>query len=170
MLRQAAQLHQGVLVNLFQAQNEVLEASLGRQREGLVAVVADLERVLKRDLELRAAGHAEHAKMLAALRETAAELQAQAGALGKDGAARIQQLGELTRVVAQQVNAVDQSYMGMVTALEAASETSNLQLKRYLETAEARQTHFFDSYDMAVTKLYEKLLQAANYLAEAAGK
>ncbi|MDB5099226.1 MAG: hypothetical protein JWM80_3647 [Cyanobacteria bacterium RYN_339] len=170
MTRQAAQLHQGMLVELFNGQNQVLEASLGRQRQGLEGVVAELERVLKRDLELRAAGQAEHGRAILALRETTTELQAQAGTIGRESAARIHQMAELTSLVGAQVAAVDKSYAGLVASLDAAMAGSNEQLKRYLETAESRQTHFFDTYDMAVTKLYEKLLQAANYLAEAAAK
>jgi hypothetical protein len=166
--RQAAQLHQGMLAELFTGQNQILEGALGRQRQGLEGVVAELERVLKRDLEIRAAGQAEHGRGILAMREAGTELPGQAGAIGKDSAARIQQMTELTRVVGEQVTAVDRSYAGLVSSLDSAMASSNEQLKRYLETAESRQTHFFDTYDMAVTKLYEKLLQAANYLAEAA--
>jgi hypothetical protein len=170
LTRQAAKLHQGMLTPLFEQQNLALEAALGRQRQGLEAVVAELQRVLARDLEIRAAGQAEHARVLGALREATAELQGQANAIGRESAARIQQMGELTKLVGEQVAAVDRSYAGLVAALDAAMAGSNEQLKRYLETAEVRQTHFFDTYDLAVTKLYEKLLQAANYLAEASAR
>jgi len=164
--RAVQQHHEGLQV-LFSAQHDALAAALSGQREGLIAVVADLERVLRRDAELRAAGNQEHARAIGSVREATAELVRYAQAVGLHNGERIEQLQELARLVGDQVQAVDKSYAGLVTTLDQAMATGNTQLARYLETAAERQGHFFDSYDAAVTRLYEKLLQAANYLVEA---
>lgn len=148
-------------------QNETLGATLGEQRAGLLAVVGELERVIRREAELRATGQSEQEQAIASVREAMVEVHRFAGGVGLYTGERVQQLQDLARLTTDQVAAVDKSYAGLVATLDTAMATSNEQLKRYLETAEGRQTHFFDTYDTAVTKLYEKLLMAANYLVEA---
>lgn len=159
--------YQGALTDFFNEQNNLLEGTLGEQREGLAAVVLDLQRTFRDEAQGRARMSAEVDAAAGQLLGTLERLEQFSAAVGLTTGERVLGLQELARETGQQARRVEDAYRGLVGQVQQAMDASNEQLSRYLAHGESREKQFFSSYDEAVAKLTDGLMEVAEYLAQA---
>ncbi len=152
--------YQAALTSFFEEQNNLLEGTLGEQREGLHAVVRELNDVFgeaaktqNEQLE-RATTTVEAASDLAA----AVANTSSAGMLHVREAA--QEIGRQSQELGRRHDRGQRAFDESVDKLEGA-------LGEYLEKAQAAYAKDFDEMDRATTRISEQLLAAAQVLATA---
>jgi hypothetical protein len=159
--------YQASLDAFFRQQNNLLEQTLGAQRDGLAAVVEDLERAFAEEARKRGALAEQVDTSMLAVSNTVARVEAFATAIGLQSGERLLHLQEVAREGSRQAARIDEAYRGLAQQLQEAMVASNQHVANYLAKADERQTQFFESLDQAVAQVSDGLMQTAQYLAEA---
>ena len=149
--------YQAALSSFFEEQNNLLEGTLGEQREGLKRVVDSLDAVFK-DEEERIT------QSMDKIRDTTETVVRMLNTLGLADGSRLVLLTELNRKAVDQMNRLEQSYRGLVEQLEGTLQRSNLHISETLEKAWRHEERFFSEAADATAQISSTLLETANYI------
>lgn len=159
--------YQAELKEFFVEQNNLLESTLGEQRQGLLQVVQELQNVFNVEYSRRQQLTEELEQNLTKIQETTQVVSRLANTIGLSSGERLKQLQELTGSLGGEAQRVEQVYENMVAQLNQALESSNQHLVTYLERSRESQMQFFTEADRATSKIANQLLMAANHLVAA---
>ena len=148
--------YQKSLEQFFQQQNNLLEGTLGQQREGLAVVVANLEQVFNAEAERRNLMNQSMDK----IQETVEVINRLASAVGLTSQQQKLEMKEFIRDLAQEINKVQQQHYSYTNKVDEM-------LHNWSNNLTTSQTKFFDDADSAMAKISGGLLEAANILVAA---
>jgi hypothetical protein len=159
--------YQEALQLFFNRQNELLEGTLGKQRQGLAEVVNDLQLAFEEEYQRRSDLATETEQNITKIQETVNIVTNFANVIGLTSAERLEQIKEISRGLGEEASHIEKAYSGMIQQFNQALEMSNQHLVNYLEKASQSQNLFFTQADAATAKVSQQLLQSANYLVAA---
>jgi hypothetical protein len=139
--------YQSSLQEFFTEQNNLLEGSLGQQREGLAEVVANLQGVFQEETERRR----QLSQSMDKIQETVRVVRDLAVAVGLSDQDSLLKLKDHVRDISDQISRTQKEYN---TILQSWSEKLN-----------QSQVLFFTEADSAIANVANNLLEAANILA-----
>ncbi len=154
------QQYQANLKMFFEEQNNLLEGTLGEQRNGLAVVVTNLDHVFQEEAHRRSELSREVDRSMNQIRQAAKEVGNLVNAVGLNDSQRLVQLQELARGIGEQVQRVDNSYR------ELSSSFSD-SLMAWQHHFNESQTHFFNQADSAMATVCGNLLKTAEVLVAA---
>lgn len=159
--------YQASLQDFFTKQNNLLESTLGEQRQGLAQVVEDLQTAFQKEAMKRQALAQEVDQSMANIQQTVQVVSNLANAVGLNSGARLAQIQELSHGMGKQVLELESAYKNLANQFNQSLQKGDEQLTRYLQGVAESETRFFKDADRATAKLCNNLLQAANYLVAA---
>ena len=166
-LEQFRQGYQASLQDFFTKQNNLLESTLGEQRQGLAQVVEELKTAFQKEAIKRQALAQEVDQSMTKIQGTVQVVSNLANAVGLNSGARLAQIQEISHGMGKQVLELESSYKNLVNQLGQSLQKGDEQLTKYLQRVAESETRFFKDADQATAKLCNNLLQAANYLVAA---
>ncbi len=159
--------YQSALVEFFEKQNNLLNDTLGLQRDGLAGVVADLQRVFVEEAEQRRNLAAQVNDSMARINGTVQRVSELANVVGLSSSERLAQLIELSRTISGEAQRVERAYQNMGNQFNQALDNWNQQIITYLDKATNSQTTFFNQADNSMAKVCNGLNETANDLLRA---
>ncbi|MGB3204825.1 MAG: hypothetical protein WBB28_07560 [Crinalium sp.] len=159
--------YQSALVEFFEKQNNLLNDTLGLQRDGLAGVVADLQRVFVEEAEQRRNLAAQVNDSMARINGTVQRVSELANVVGLSSSERLAQLIELSRTISGEAQRVERAYQNMGNQFNQALDNWNQQIITYLDEATNSQTTFFNQADNSMAKVCNGLNETANDLLRA---
>ncbi len=130
--------YQSSLTQFFSEQNNLLDETLGKQKEGLSLVVNDLQKTFKAEIETRNKLTEEMNQSLVNFKETSDMISDLVEKTGMNSSERFEQLKELANISANQAEKVEKAYQQMTN-------------------------QYRDSLDMMTTKFDGQLTQINDY-------
>lgn len=152
--------YQRGLVDFFEAQDTLLEETLGKQREGLVQVLEKTDAVFLNEYERRQ-------ELGQQVQEQIVQVETFISAMGLTSGERLAQLQEITETLGGEAEKIDKSYSNLVQRLNQSLAQSHEHLATELTKTRESNVRFFTEADAATAKLANRLLTAANYLVSA---
>jgi DNA anti-recombination protein RmuC len=163
--------YQSSLNTFFDQQNNLLNETLGKQREGLSEVVSSLQKTFNDEAEKRQQMSQQVDKSMQNVLNTTQKVSNLANVLGLSSSERLGELQELSRTIGGEAHRVEKAYQSMTDQFEKALVQGNEELARYLDKANESYVGYFTAFDSATTKVYKELnntsgelLKAAQYL------
>ncbi|MCT7968041.1 hypothetical protein NG799_17150 [Laspinema sp. D1] len=186
--------YQESLTEFFKAQNNLLDETLRKQREGLAIVIAKLQTVFLEDAPKmgevikEAMGYMQETidymqGTIASIQDTAKIVYNLANKTGLTSGERLQQLTEMIRELGSEANQIESAYQNMVEKFEKslnqslnlmverlndALQIGNKQLMEYLTKANESYTKSIKEGDVAAAKVCQQLNQTAQSLDQSA--
>ena len=167
--------YQAALQDFFTQQNDLLNETLGKQREGLAGVVVDLQQTFNEEATQRKEMSAQVDRSLDRIGETVKTVNTLASAMGMNSSERLGQLQELARTIGGEAHKVERSYQSMTEQFNTALNDGNEKLNDYLKQANETYSKSIQNVDKAAaevcTQLNETshgLMSTAEYLVSAA--
>ncbi len=155
--------YQTSLQDFFTKRNNLLESTLGEQRQGLAQVVEDLQTTFQAEATKRQMLGQEVDRSMNKIQGTVEVVSNLANTVGLNSGARMAQIQELSHSMGKQVRELESAYNNLADKFQKGDE----QLTKYLHRAIESNTVFFTKADEATAKLCNNLLLAANYLVAA---
>ncbi|MGB3656021.1 MAG: hypothetical protein WBA41_33065 [Rivularia sp. (in: cyanobacteria)] len=152
--------YQTNLNNFFEQQNNLLEGTLGEQRDGLAEVVTNLNTVFEDEYNRRRELAEETNQTMTTLRNAIKETGNFANAIGLNSSQRLTQLQELARQIGTQTQDVQTQYGQL-------SNTFQESLTAWTNHFSQLQETFFNQADSSMANVCSSLLQTANVLVAA---
>jgi hypothetical protein len=167
--------YQASLNIFFQEQNNLLNETLGKQRDGLAQVVASLQQTFHEEAEKRQQMSQQVDISMNKINNTAETVYRLANTLGLTSSERLGQLQELSRTIGGEAHRVENAYQNMTIQFKQSLEEGNRELSNYLKNANESYSNYFKKFDKAtgeaykeINNTYGELLKAAQYLVAAA--
>lgn len=164
--------YQESLNNFFTEQNQLLQETLGQQRDGLAQVVDSLKTVFIEDSQHMSE---EIQTSMKTIKGTVEDVSKLSNILGLTSGERLAQLQELARTIGDEANQVSSDYQNMATQFNAALQAGNQQLAGYLQQANEVYNNRIQEFDTAMTTICQQLnstshqfMGVAQYLVSAA--
>lgn len=161
--------YQSSLENFFERQNNLLEATLGKQQQGLAKVVLALQQVFREESQKRLEMSQQVDVSMEKVLHTAAEVSNFANSVGLNSSDRLAQLQELAKLTTEQVLQIETVYQGIGRELKQESERlanhyENLthQLNQSLQSGQEQVRTVESSYQNMVQQ-FDRALQLGNH-------
>ncbi|MFB2769617.1 hypothetical protein ACE1AT_10045 [Pelatocladus sp. BLCC-F211] len=152
--------YQANLHNFFEEQNNLLEETLGEQRDGLSGVVNHLNNVFKEEYQRRRELSDQFQKDMNLVSDTTQEVSKLANTVGINSNQRLLQLQEIAREIGTQVKDIQSQYRELSESFESS-------LNAWKNHFEQTQTHFFKEADTALAQVCQNLYHSADVLVRA---
>jgi hypothetical protein len=149
--------YQGNLENFFDKQANLLEESLGAQREGLSDVVDRFKDVFVEDLQVRLKQYAELSEGEKVLRELKE-------AVGATEQSTLSQLAEISHNLGGQVQRIEKAYLEGAVKFKELGDEMPKAMKGWFEEAKDTQEKFFRDFDEESAKIFGHLVNVAEVL------
>lgn len=149
--------YQGNLESFFDKQANLLEESLGAQREGLSEVVDRFKDVFVEDLQVRLKQYSELSEGEKVLRELKE-------AVGATEQATLSQLAEISRNLGGQVQKIEKAYLEGAVKFKELGDEMPKAMKGWFEDAKDTQVKFFRNFDEESAKIFGHLINVAEVL------
>ena len=156
--------YQAALQNFFTQQNDLLNDTLGKQREGLAGVVVDLQQTFNEEATQRKEMSAQVDRSLDRIGETVKTVNTLASAMGMNSSERLGQLQELARTIGGEAHKVERSYQSMTEQFNTALNDGNEKLNDYLKQANETYTRSIQDADEAAAKVCTQLNETSHGL------
>ncbi len=156
--------YQAALQDFFTQQNNLLNNTLGEQREGLAGVVVNLQQTFSEEATQRKEMTAQVDQSLDRIGETVKTVNTLASAIGMTSSERLGQLQELARTIGNEAHRVEHSYQNMTEQFNQALITGNEQLNNYLKQANETYTKSIQDTDKAAAEVCSKLNETSHGL------
>ena len=156
--------YQAALQDFFTQQNNLLNDTLGEQREGLAGVVANLQQTFSEETSQRREMTAQVDRSLDRIKETVQTVNRLASAMGMTSSERLGQLQELARTISNEAHRVEHSYQSMTEQFNEALNNGNEQLNDYLRQANETYTKSIEDTDKAAAEVCSKLNETSHGL------
>jgi uncharacterized protein YoxC len=161
--------YQRNLQEFFDRQNNLLEESLGKQRDGLAGVVRELDSIFREEYERRKELTNDITSRVKEIQEVTQYVHKAATSIAKLGsavesshAARIEQLTEISRNVGDQVDRLEMGNRKLIENYQESMQSLEQMLKQMIDGEQ----NFFKQADSSMAKVSGGLLEAANILVE----
>jgi hypothetical protein len=159
--------YQNNLNSFFEQQSNLLEETLGKQRDGLAGVVDDFKAVFKEENELRqnqfktlVEHHQKQVESVKIVRELIE-------AVGLTNSTVFNQIEDASKAVNKQVGLLRKEYVEASSKFNAITERMPEAMGEYLSSARESHEQFFSNFDDAAAQVHGKLAEAANLLVTA---
>ncbi|MBE9047155.1 hypothetical protein IQ255_22600 [Pleurocapsales cyanobacterium LEGE 10410] len=156
--------YQAALREFFTQQNNLLNDTLGKQREGLAGVVVDLQQTFNEEATQRKEMSAQVDCSLDRIGETVKTVNTLASAMGMNSSERLGQLQELARTIGGEARKVEHSYQSMTEQFNIALNDGNEKLNDYLKQANETYTRSIQDADEAAAKVCTQLNETSHGL------
>ncbi|WP_118162263.1 hypothetical protein [Nostoc sphaeroides] len=156
--------YQTNLQTFFQQQNNLLEGTLGKQRDGLSGVVNNLDQVFREEFERRSELTQEVDKSMTKIQESVEQINKLVSAAGLNDAQRLIQLENLARGIGQEVQKVDNLYRDLNQKLDNSLQSWQGHLEVSMQRTVDSQLSFFQQADTSMAKVCGGLLETAKVL------
>jgi uncharacterized protein YoxC len=159
--------YQENMSHFFSQQENLLEQTLGKQREGLAGVVTDFRQVFEDEHKMRREQFSAVTSQYVQLQEGVALVQELVEAVGMNKSAAFDQLNDTARSVSAQVGKLRQSYDEAAERFNKMTEQMPEAMSQYFEVARNGNDRFFEQFDDSAAKVHGKLAEAASLLVTA---
>ncbi|WP_445629508.1 hypothetical protein [Nostoc sp. DSM 114167] len=159
--------YQTNLQTFFQQQNNLLEGTLGKQRDGLSEVVKTLERVFREESQRRSQLTQEVDESMTKIQVSVEQINRLVSAAGLNDTQRLMQLQNLARGIGQEVQKVDNLYRDLTQKFDYSLQSWQGHLEVSMQRAVDSQVNFFQQADTSMSRVCGRLLQTAEVLAAA---
>jgi hypothetical protein len=166
-LTQFREQYQANLQAFFTEQNNLLEGTLGKQRDGLAEVVTNLDSVFQDEAKRRSELTQEVDQSMNKIQASVQEINKLVSAAGLNDAQRLIQLEKLATGIGQQVQIVDNSYRNLNAKFDHSLQTWHSHLESSMKRTVDLQESFFKQADTAMAGVCGGLLHTANVLVAA---
>jgi hypothetical protein len=156
--------YQAALQDFFTQQNNLLNDTLGEQREGLAGIVVNLQQTFNEEATQRKEMTAQVDQSLDRIGETVKTVNTLASAMGMTSSERLGQLQELARTIGNEAHRVEHSYQNMTEQFSEALNTGNKHLNEYLKQANETYTKSIQDADKAAAEVCTKLNETSHGL------
>ncbi|WP_319418719.1 hypothetical protein [Pleurocapsa sp. FMAR1] len=156
--------YQAALQDFFTQQNNLLNDTLGEQREGLAGVVVNLQQTFSEEATQRKEMTAQVNQSLNRIGETVKTVNNLASAMGMTSSERLGQLQELARTIGSEAHRVEHSYQSMTEQFNEALEDGNKHLDDYLKQANETYSKSIQDADKAAAEVCNKLNETSHGL------
>ncbi|BAU63824.1 hypothetical protein STA3757_11930 [Stanieria sp. NIES-3757] len=169
--------YQAALSEFFTQQNNLLNDTLGQQREGLAQVVANLQHTFDEEIQKRQEMSEQVNQSLAKIKQTVETVSNLANTFGLTSGERLGQLTELARTIGNEAHRVERAYQNMTNQFNDVLIQGNKQLFEYLQQVHESYSSNLTDFDLAAAQVCQKLNQnshglmsVAQYLVSAANE
>lgn len=169
--------YQAALSEFFTQQNNLLNDTLGQQREGLAEVVTNLQHTFDAEIQKRQEMSEQVDLSLLKIKSTVETVSNLANTFGLTSGERLGQLTELARTIGNEAHRVERAYQNMTNQFNEALVQGNKQLFEYLQQANESYSKNLTELDLAAAQVCQKLDQnshglmgVAQYLVSAANE
>jgi AraC-like DNA-binding protein len=159
--------YQDNLKTFFNDQNNLLEDSLGKQRNNLVEVVDRFKQVFEEEYQTRHGLLKELTEQHDHLQKSANTIQQLAKAIGLTETAAMSELQDIAHTMGRHVGELKKEYMHASSAFKEVTEGLPKAMENYFKQANNSTETFFQSFDQAASKIHNRLAQAADFLVDA---
>jgi hypothetical protein len=156
--------YQAALQDFFTQQNNLLNDTLGEQREGLAGVVVNLQQTFSEEATQRKEMTTQVDQSLDRIGETVKTVNTLASAMGLTSSERLGQLQELARTIGNEAHRVEHSYQSMTEQFNKALQDGNEKLNDYLKKADETYTRSIQDADKAAAEVCIKLNETSHGL------
>ncbi|EKM24781.1 hypothetical protein [Vibrio sp. HENC-03] len=159
--------YQENLTEFFTRQNNLLESSLGKQRDGLNGVVDNFRKVFEEEYQTRHGLLQELTAQYQKLEKSAQTLERVAKAIGLNDSSKMAELQNAATTMSQEISSLKKEYTTASAAFTQVTEELPKAMDDYYARATKSFETFFNDFDHASSKIHNRLAQAANYLVSA---
>ncbi|HEY9802860.1 MAG TPA: hypothetical protein V6D25_21025 [Leptolyngbyaceae cyanobacterium] len=159
--------YQTNLQMFFQQQNNLLEGTLGKQRDGLSMVVNNLDQVFREESKRRSELSQEVDQSMTKVQASVEQINKLVIAAGLNDAQRLIQIEKLASNVGEQVRIVDNSYRNLAQNFDDSLQSWQSHLEVSMQRTVDLQVSFFQQADTAMSKVCGDLLRTADVLVSA---
>lgn len=156
--------YQAALQEFFTQQNNLLNDTLGKQREGLAGVVVDSQQTFSEEATQRKEMTIQLDRSLDRVGETVKTVNTLASAMGMNSSERLGQLQELARTIGGEARKVERSYQSMTEQFNIALNDGNEKLNDYLKQANETYTKSIEDADEAAARVCTQLNETSHGL------
>ena len=159
--------YQHNLTDYFEQQNNLLETSLGKQRDGLNGVVENFKTVFEQEYQTRHNLLAELTAQYEKLEESARTIERVAKAIGLNEASKMAELQDAAQALSKEVGQLKREYSQASATFNDVVENLPKAMDQYFSRANQSFESFFKDFDQAASTIHNRLAQAASYLVTA---
>ncbi|MBD6615707.1 hypothetical protein FNW02_07640 [Komarekiella sp. 'clone 1'] len=162
--------YQTNLQTFFQQQNNLLEGTLGKQRDGLSEVVNNLDKVFREESQRRSKLAQEVDESMTKIQVSVEQINRLVSAAGLNDAQRLMQLEKLASGIGKQVQIVDNSYINLNQKFHDSLQSWQSHLEGSMQRTVDLQESFFQKADTSMARVCGNLLKTAEVLVAANNK
>jgi hypothetical protein len=159
--------YQDNLTMFFDEQNNLLEGTLGKQRNNLLEVVDKFKSVFEEEYQTRHGLLKELTQQHEHLQKSAQTIQQLAKAIGLTESATMSELQDIAHTMGRHVGELKKEYILASAAFKEVTEGLPKAMEQYFKQANQSTELFFQGFDDASSKIHNRLAQAADYLVDA---
>ncbi|HLO88810.1 MAG TPA: MotA/TolQ/ExbB proton channel family protein [Nostocaceae cyanobacterium] len=159
--------YQANLQAFFVEQNNLLEGTLGKQRDGLAKVVINLDQVFQAEATRRSELTKAVDESMRKIQTSVEKINNLVIAAGLNDSQRLIQLTELARGIGEQVQIVDNSYRDLSAQFQYSLNAWQAYLESSMERTIGLQENFFQQADTAMSRVCGDLLETSRVLVAA---
>ena len=156
--------YQESLTTFFNEQNNLLESTLGQQRDGLATVVQSCNDVFIEEYTRRKELGEELSTNLINMQKSVEVANQLAQAVQLMESSHINQVEQTAKTIGLQVGKLEKSYSSSSELFAELLEQIPNELNRYFDRANVSHEEFFTEMDKASSQIHTRLLQSAEYL------
>ncbi|EPX4142213.1 hypothetical protein ACW0FS_001832 [Vibrio vulnificus] len=156
--------YQENLTRYFEQQNDLLEDSLSKQRNGLNDVVDNFRNVFESEYKARHNLLQELTAQYEKLEASAGTLERVAKAIGLNEASKMAELQDAAHTMSREIALLKKEYSQASATFADVTENLPKAMDEYFTRANESFESFFNDFDQSASKIHNKLSQAAGYL------
>ncbi|MFS1439369.1 MotA/TolQ/ExbB proton channel family protein [Shewanella sp. 10N.286.48.A6] len=156
--------YQQSLDAFFKEQNNLLESTLGEQRDGLARVVEDCRDTFKEEYTRRKELSADLGKNISDMQQATNIVNSLVQAVKLVESSHINQIEQTAKTIGLQVGKLEKSYSSSSELFGELLTQIPTELNTYFERANKSNEEFFTEMDKASAQIHTRLLQSAEYL------
>jgi hypothetical protein len=159
--------YQSKLGEFLTQQNGLLEDSLGNQKKGLSKVVNDFKDVFSDEYQTRSLLLQSLTEQHNDLQKSAKTIKDLAIAIGLTDNTRMVELQDISITLGRQVGSLKKEYAIASKKYETLIEQMPIAMQQYFDRANSSYQKFFNDFDLAASKIHNKLANAAEFIIDA---
>jgi hypothetical protein len=156
--------YQENLTGYFDQQNNLLEDSLGKQRDGLNGVVDNFRKVFEQEYQTRHNLLQELTAQYEKLQAAAKTIEQVAKAIGLNEASKMAELQDAAQTMGREIAQLKREYGKAAATFTDVTENLPKAMDEYFTRANKSFEEFFSEFDQAASSIHNKLSQSAGYL------
>ncbi|MCA3952534.1 hypothetical protein [Vibrio vulnificus] len=156
--------YQENLTRYFEQQNDLLEDSLSKQRNGLNDVVDNFRKVFESEYKARHNLLQELTAQYEKLEASAGTLERVAKAIGLNEASKMAELQDAAHTMSREIALLKKEYAKASATFTDITENLPKAMDEYFTRANESFETFFNDFDQSASTIHNKLSQAAGYL------
>jgi ABC-type transporter Mla subunit MlaD len=156
--------YQQSLDTFFKEQNNLLESTLGEQRDGLAKVVQDCDTVFKEEYTRRKELGSDLTTNLTEMQKAVEVVNKLVQAVQLIESSHLNQIEQTASTIGLQVGKLEKSYADSSELFSNLLKQIPTELNTYFDRANKSHEEFFTEMDKASAQIHTRLLQSAEYL------